>query len=76
MYLGVSSYFQKNIVFFCLRLKIVYTFKNSVDPDDMHSSWSSQFAKELITNTVSQIQRVIFNLITKSSSQGIHGAKK
>ena len=33
-YLGVSGYnFQKNIVFFCL--KIFFTFSKSVDPDEM-----------------------------------------
>ena len=33
-YLGVSGYnFQKNIVFFCV--KIFFTFTNSVDPDEM-----------------------------------------
>ena len=33
-YLGVSGYnFQKNIVFFCL--KIFFIFTNSVDPDEM-----------------------------------------
>ena len=33
-YLGISGYnFQKNVVFFCL--KIFFTFTNSVDPDEM-----------------------------------------
>ena len=33
-YLGMSGYnFQTNIVFFCL--KIFFTFRNSVDPDEM-----------------------------------------
>ena len=32
-YLGVSDYNLKNIVFFCL--KIVFTFTNSLDSDEM-----------------------------------------
>ena len=27
--------FKKNVVFFCLKMHVVFTFTNSVDPDEM-----------------------------------------
>ena len=59
IYLGVSGYSLKNIVFFCL--KIFFTFTNSVDPDECHMMWHFIRVFTVCKSTrlgVSHIQRV------------------